>query len=69
MSIFIFETTQNIENWTLEMVENGLPIHKIPFPAITICSETKTQKAMVNVTEAYHNLHYNFDDNSYNEEE
>lgn len=53
----------------MEVVDTGSPIHQIPFPAITICSETKTQKAMVNVTEAYHNLHYNFDDNSYNEEE
>lgn len=69
MSYFLFDIGRNNENFTIEVVDTGLPIHKIPFPAITICSETKSRKSMVNVTQAYHNLHYNFDDNTYSEEE
>lgn len=68
MSYFLFDLRKNDENFTMEVVDTGLPIHKVPFPAITICPETKAKKSMVNVTEAYHNLHFNIE-NSYTDEE
>jgi hypothetical protein len=45
------------DDYTVETIDTGLPLHEIPFPAITICPETKAQKIIVNVTEAYHNIH------------
>lgn len=32
------------------------PIHGVPFPAVTICPETKAQKSIVDITDAYNNL-------------
>jgi acid-sensing ion channel, other len=29
------------------------PVYNLPFPAITICPETKAQKSMINFTDAY----------------
>lgn len=68
MSYFILDLLRHDTNYTLETTDTGLPIHKIPFPAITICPETKAQKSMVNVTEAYRKLKVN-DKIDYGEEE
>lgn len=45
------------------------PLHTIPFPAITICPETKAKRSLVNITDAYHNLNLNLSDTDYNDEE
>lgn len=45
------------------------PIHFLPFPAITICPETKAQKDVVDFTEAYHKYQLNQSDISYTDEE
>lgn len=57
------------DDFTLESIESGLPLHEIPFPAITICPETKSQKSMVNVTEAYHNINYKAYQEIYSDDE
>lgn len=36
------------------LAEKSQPIWDIPFPAITICPETKAKTAIVNFTDAYH---------------
>jgi hypothetical protein len=36
-----------------------LPIYKVPFPAITICPETKTRKSIMDIAEAYRNVQAN----------
>lgn len=35
------------------------PIQTLPFPAITICPETKAQKTVLSFTEAYQTYHKN----------
>ena len=57
------------DDFTVESVESGVPLHEIPFPAITICPETKSLKSMVNVTEAYHNIHNKAYQEIYGDEE
>lgn len=36
--------------------ETSVPIWQVPFPAVTICSETKSRQTVFNYTEAYNNL-------------
>lgn len=41
---------------TLSLVEQAVPISKIPFPTITICPETKTSKDKLDLVSIYHAL-------------
>lgn len=65
----MFDMCTNDDDFSVESVETGLPLHNIPFPAITICAETKSQKSIVNVTEAYHNIHHKSNETIYSDEE
>jgi hypothetical protein len=38
------------------------PIHEIPFPAFTICSETKALQSQLNFTDMYHEFYMNSDE-------
>lgn len=53
---------------TVETIDAGLPLHEIPFPAVTICPETKSQKSIVNVTDVYRNIR-KINENIYDDEE
>ncbi|XP_049855583.1 pickpocket protein 28-like [Schistocerca gregaria] len=37
------------------LAETTTPVWDVPFPAVTICSETKTQREVFNYTDAYYN--------------
>jgi hypothetical protein len=45
------------------------PVHQVPFPAITICPETKAQKNLIDFSQAYHNLVKNSSDQEFDETE
>jgi len=45
------------------------PLHFLPFPAVTICPETKTQKSFVNFTAAYHAYLSDDSNHTYTDEE
>ena len=49
-------------------ISEQIPLYKIPFPAVTICHETKAKKSAVNITDAYHNIVYNLIDYLYDDE-
>ena len=53
---------------TIVEISEKLPIYQIPFPAVTICPETKAKKSIVNVTDAYHNIIYNLTEYQYDNE-
>ncbi|XP_047992149.1 pickpocket protein 28-like isoform X1 [Leguminivora glycinivorella] len=38
----------------VSFAENPMPVWKIPFPAVTVCFETKAQQSKYNFTEIYH---------------
>lgn len=40
----------------VSFAEKSTPIWEIPFPAVTICPETKAKQSVFNFTEAYHNM-------------
>lgn len=40
----------------VSFAEKSTPVWEIPFPAVTICPETKTNTSMLNFTEIYHEL-------------
>lgn len=68
---FIFMTyflLMNQNQSAIVEVSERLPLHRIPFPAITICPETKAMKSIVNVTDAYHAIIYNLTENQYDDE-
>ena len=44
--------------------EKSTPVWHIPFPAVTICSETKTQKDIISFTEIYRKLSENDENDS-----
>jgi acid-sensing ion channel, other len=54
--VFIFKI---YDKWDTSPVivsfaERSTPIWQIPFPAVTICPETKAKSSMLNITEIYH---------------
>lgn len=54
------------------MTRAGLPakpLHFLPFPAVTICPEIKTQKSFVDFTAAYHAFLSDDSNHSYTDEE
>ncbi|CAH1717072.1 unnamed protein product [Chironomus riparius] len=53
---------------TIVEISEKLPLFQIPFPAVTICPETKAKKSIVNVTDAYHNIIYNLTEYQYDQE-
>lgn len=40
----------------VSFAEQSTPVWEIPFPAVTICPETKAQKALFNYTDIYHRI-------------
>lgn len=66
MTYFLFINQNQSE--VIEISEKPVALYKIPFPAVTICPETKAKKTAVNVTDAYHNLIYNLTDYQYDDE-
>lgn len=40
----------------VSFAEKSTPVWEIPFPAVTICPETKTYMDKLNFTDAYHTL-------------
>lgn len=40
----------------VSFAEHSTPVWEIPFPAVTICPETKAQKALFNYTDIYHRI-------------
>lgn len=40
----------------VSFAQSPTPVWQVPFPAVTICSETKARQSVFNFTEAYHNL-------------
>ncbi|XP_077285510.1 pickpocket protein 28-like [Arctopsyche grandis] len=40
----------------VSFAESPTPVWEVPFPAITICSETKSRQTSFNFTEAFHNI-------------
>jgi hypothetical protein len=65
---FLF-ISDDIEEMLTVTEERTHPLHKIPFPAITICPETKATRSLVNITDAYHNLSYNLTEFDYSDDE
>jgi hypothetical protein len=65
MTYFLFI---NQNQSTIVEISEKLPIYQIPFPAVTICPETKAKKSIVNVTDAYHNIIYNLTEYQYDHE-
>lgn len=49
----------------VSFAEKSTPVWEIPFPAVTICPETKTKMDFLNFTKVYHYL----DDTLYNKTE
>lgn len=47
----------------VSFAEKSTPVWQIPFPAVTICSETKVNTKIVNFTDAFHQLMSTKDDN------
>lgn len=41
----------------VSFAERSTPVWEVPFPAVTICPETKAQKALFDYTEVYHRLY------------
>lgn len=41
----------------VSFAEKSTPVWQIPFPAVTICPETKSKQSVFNFTEAYHMAH------------
>jgi hypothetical protein len=68
-AIFIQAICRSYESATIVEKLTPRPIHSLPFPAITICPETKAQKTAVDFTDAYHYLHYNQSDATYGDDE
>lgn len=66
MTYFLL-TNQHRQSSIIEISDKS-PLHNIPFPAVTICPETKAKKSIVNVTDAYHNLIYNLTEYQYDDE-
>ncbi|XP_031638214.1 pickpocket protein 28-like [Contarinia nasturtii] len=52
----------------VSFAEKSTPISMIPFPAVTICPETKTYMDKLNITDAFHTLLANNKDNMTEEE-
>lgn len=50
----------NSDPLIVSLTDKPEPIWEIPFPAITICPETKSKQTVLNLTRVYHNLlkHY-----------
>lgn len=46
----------NSDPLIVSLTDKPEPIWEIPFPAITICPETKSKQTMFNLTRVYHNL-------------
>lgn len=47
----------------VSFAEKSTPVWQIPFPAVTICPETKAMKQHVDFTKAYRRMYYNVGDN------
>lgn len=43
----------------VSFAEKSTPVWKIPFPAVTICPETKAKQTVLNYTEIYNILNNN----------
>lgn len=41
----------------VSFAEKSTPVWKVPFPAVTICPETKAKTSFVNFTQNYHIVH------------
>lgn len=61
--------SKTYDDYTEETIDMSQPLHEIPFPAITICSETKSQKSIVNVTDAYRIINSKINQNIYSDDE
>lgn len=53
-AVFIFNLNCPDSDATISGKFSPKPIYAVPFPAITICPETKAHKALVNFTALYH---------------
>lgn len=56
----------------VSFAERSTPIWQIPFPAVTICMETKSQSDLFNYTEMYHkirNIDHGLADNDFTQEQ
>lgn len=42
----------------VSFAEKSTPVWEIPFPAVTICPETKANVSMLNFTDIYHEMMY-----------
>jgi len=40
----------------VSFAEKSTPVWEIPFPAVTVCPETKTRRAVFNFTGSYHQI-------------
>lgn len=62
----VYLIAKTYEKWTTSPVivsfaKSPTPVWKIPFPAITVCPETKAKQRVYNFTDAYHKYHENRD--------
>ncbi|XP_055382467.1 pickpocket protein 28-like [Condylostylus longicornis] len=66
--------TMNIwDKWTLNPVivsfaEKSTPVWQIPFPAVTVCPETKARRSVFNFTDVYYKIAYEMGNVTENEE-